>query len=240
SPPLDVSKDQFEDFFDSDNEFSSTDDDSSSIDNIDHVEVSSPDSELVSSEVMEIVIPEETNTFDNYTCDVPAREEFTTFSNILLDADYEFNSSDDRSFSDEKFVGELTLLKSIPSGIDETDCDLEEDIRLIEKLLYDNSLPHPLKEFVFENSDAETESFSPSPIPVKDRILDVKMMGDISDQKVPMHKLMITLASHQEKSPDLLSHRGLKTFQPSAKCPMMIHGKNNPILDVLLFYFYPP
>nr|GFB08862.1 hypothetical protein [Tanacetum cinerariifolium] len=24
------------------------------------------------------------------------------------------------------------------------------------------------------------------------------------------------------------------------ECPMIIHGHNNPILDVLLFYFYPP
>nr|GFA79115.1 hypothetical protein [Tanacetum cinerariifolium] len=38
--------------------FSSTDDDSFSLDNIDYVEASPPDSELVSSEVMEIVIPE--------------------------------------------------------------------------------------------------------------------------------------------------------------------------------------
>nr|GFD52772.1 hypothetical protein [Tanacetum cinerariifolium] len=35
----------------------------------------------------------------------------------------------------DEFAGELTLLKSIPPGIDETDCDFEEDIRLIEKLL---------------------------------------------------------------------------------------------------------
>nr|GEZ54381.1 hypothetical protein [Tanacetum cinerariifolium] len=48
---------QFEDFFDSNDEFSSTDDDSFSIDNIDYVEASPPDSELVSSEVMGIVIP---------------------------------------------------------------------------------------------------------------------------------------------------------------------------------------
>nr|GEX21384.1 hypothetical protein [Tanacetum cinerariifolium] len=38
--------------------FSSIDDDSFSIDNIDYTEASPPDSELVSSEVMEIVIPE--------------------------------------------------------------------------------------------------------------------------------------------------------------------------------------
>nr|GFC57646.1 hypothetical protein [Tanacetum cinerariifolium] len=58
SPPLDVSKDQFEDFSESNDEFYSTDDDSFSFDKIDYVEASPPDSELVSSEVMEIVIPE--------------------------------------------------------------------------------------------------------------------------------------------------------------------------------------
>nr|GEV71438.1 hypothetical protein [Tanacetum cinerariifolium] len=41
----------------------------------------------------------------------------------------------------EEFPIELILLKSIPSGINETDCDPEEEIRLIEKLLYDNSSP---------------------------------------------------------------------------------------------------
>nr|GEU86351.1 putative reverse transcriptase domain-containing protein [Tanacetum cinerariifolium] len=49
---------QFEDFFDYNDEFTSTDDDSFSIDNIEYVEASPPDSEFVSSEVMEIVIPE--------------------------------------------------------------------------------------------------------------------------------------------------------------------------------------
>nr|GEY02468.1 hypothetical protein [Tanacetum cinerariifolium] len=56
--PLDVSKDQIEDFSDSKEEVSSIDDDSFSLDNINYVEASPPDSEFVSSEVMEIVIPE--------------------------------------------------------------------------------------------------------------------------------------------------------------------------------------
>nr|GFD49511.1 hypothetical protein [Tanacetum cinerariifolium] len=56
SPPLDVSTDQSEDFSESNEEFSSIDDDSFSLDNIDYVEASPLDSELVSSEVMEIVI----------------------------------------------------------------------------------------------------------------------------------------------------------------------------------------
>nr|GEZ47950.1 hypothetical protein [Tanacetum cinerariifolium] len=63
---------------------------------------------------------------------------------------------------------------------------------------------------------------------------------NISEQKVPIPGLMITRVSNQEKSPDLLSHQGPEIFQPSAKCPMMIHGKNIPILDVPLFHFYPP
>nr|GEU61124.1 hypothetical protein [Tanacetum cinerariifolium] len=58
SPPLDVSKDQIEDFSESNEEFSSIDDDSFSIDNIDYVEASPSNSELVSSDEMEIVIPE--------------------------------------------------------------------------------------------------------------------------------------------------------------------------------------
>nr|GEW86132.1 hypothetical protein [Tanacetum cinerariifolium] len=58
SLPLDVSKDQIEDFSKSNEEFSSIDDDSFSIDDIDYVEASPSDSELVSSEVIEIVTPE--------------------------------------------------------------------------------------------------------------------------------------------------------------------------------------
>nr|GEY39869.1 hypothetical protein [Tanacetum cinerariifolium] len=256
---------------------------------------------------------EETNNFDN------SLPEFTTFSNVLCDAECESDSSDDQSCSDEdvlekivskplseeeiipmeflrthdssllisskidylldEFAGELTIVKLIPPGIDETDCNFEEDIRLIEKLLYDNSSSRLPEEFVSVNSNDAIESFSPSPILVKDSdslmeeidlfctldypmpsgiedkdydserdifipkdlpsnnslsfagkesfhfdiplfsrppakppdgdtgILNIKMMGDISDQKAFMHKLMITLASHQEKSLDLLSHR---------------------------------
>nr|GFB16551.1 hypothetical protein [Tanacetum cinerariifolium] len=50
SPPLDVSKDQFEEFSDSNDDSTSIDDDYFSIDNINYVEASPPDSELVSLE----------------------------------------------------------------------------------------------------------------------------------------------------------------------------------------------
>nr|GEW97240.1 hypothetical protein [Tanacetum cinerariifolium] len=48
SPPLDVSKDQFEEFSDSNDDSTLIDDDYFSIDNIDYVEASPPNSELVS------------------------------------------------------------------------------------------------------------------------------------------------------------------------------------------------
>ncbi|GKD48552.1 hypothetical protein Tco_1277528 [Tanacetum coccineum] len=50
SPPLDISKDQFEGFSDSNDDSTSIDDDYFSIDDIDYVEASPPDSELVSLE----------------------------------------------------------------------------------------------------------------------------------------------------------------------------------------------
>nr|GFB94731.1 hypothetical protein [Tanacetum cinerariifolium] len=68
----------------------------------------------------------------------------------------------------DEFAGELTLLKSIPPGIDKADCDFEEDIRLIKKLLYDNSSPRLPEEFVSANFDAAIKSFSPSLILIKD------------------------------------------------------------------------
>nr|GEW07309.1 hypothetical protein [Tanacetum cinerariifolium] len=184
----------------------------------------------------------------------------------------------------DEFASELTLLKSIPSGIDGTDCDFEEDIRLIEKLFDslmeeidlfctpDYPMPSGIedkdydserdilipKDFPSNNtlSFAEKESFHfdiplfsrpPANPPHGDTgILNIKMMGDIYDQKAFMHQLMITLASHQETSPDLLSHRcgTVKKFNTLRShlitCPMLFHGQNNPPLDVLLFHFYPP
>nr|GEY87515.1 hypothetical protein [Tanacetum cinerariifolium] len=58
SPPLEISKDQFEDFSESTEDSTSIDDNSFSIDDIEYVKASPPDSELISLKVIEIVIPE--------------------------------------------------------------------------------------------------------------------------------------------------------------------------------------
>nr|GEX60869.1 putative reverse transcriptase domain-containing protein [Tanacetum cinerariifolium] len=180
--------------------------------------------EFIKSSVENLVPnPSESEDVSDSECDVPACDDFITFSNLLFDADDDFSSSDDESFFDEdisreiysnplfdeeiisikidphrfnaefdliesllnhdssiisssskidslldEFVDELILLKTYPLDIDKTDYDPEEEIRLIEKLLYDNSSPRPPKEFISKNSDAAIESFSPSPIPVED------------------------------------------------------------------------
>nr|GEW90817.1 Gag-Pol polyprotein [Tanacetum cinerariifolium] len=50
---------------------------------------------------VENLVPNPSESEGKSECDTPAREEFTTFSNILFNADYEFDSSDDQSCSDE-------------------------------------------------------------------------------------------------------------------------------------------
>ncbi|GJY96453.1 hypothetical protein Tco_0513363, partial [Tanacetum coccineum] len=68
----------------------------------------------------------------------------------------------------EEFSGKLAHINLISPEIDEVDFDPEEEIRLVEKLLYDNSSPRPPKKLNSKNSDAIIESFSPSHIPVED------------------------------------------------------------------------
>ncbi|GKF29649.1 hypothetical protein Tco_0095991, partial [Tanacetum coccineum] len=50
----------------------------------------------------------------------------------------------------------------------EADFDLEEEIRLVKNLSYDNSSPRPPEEHNYENVDTIIESPSLSPIPVED------------------------------------------------------------------------
>nr|GEX31499.1 hypothetical protein [Tanacetum cinerariifolium] len=244
--------------------------------------------EFIKSSV-ENLVPNPSESEGEHECDVPACDDFTTLSNILFDADDDISSSDDQFFgysSSSKidslfeFTGELALLKLIPPGINETDCDHEEETRLIKRLLYDNSSPRPPKEFISKTSNTAIESFSPSPIPVKDSdslmkeinlsfTLDGPMPPDIEEDDYDserdilileeflsndsFHFLkmnhfiliflypLVLLQNHQmEKSPNFLSHLGHQASQPSTECPMMIYGRNTPILDVLILHFYPP
>nr|GFD06113.1 hypothetical protein [Tanacetum cinerariifolium] len=132
-----------------------------------------------------------------------------------------------------------TLDYPMSPGIMDKDYDSKRDILIPKDLPSNNTLSFAKK----ESFHFDIPSFSRPPAKPPDGntgILNIKMMGDVSDQKFLIPKLTITLVSNQEKSPYLLSHRGFENFQPSAECPMKIHGKNIPILDVPRFHFYPP
>nr|GEZ71175.1 hypothetical protein [Tanacetum cinerariifolium] len=120
----------------------------------------------------------------------------------------------------------------MPPGIEDDDYDSGRDILILEELLDNYSLSLPANEsYHFD---------IPSPYrPGNTGTLNIKMLGDVSDHKVPIPNLTITRVSNQEKSPDLLSHLGFEAFQPSAECLMIINRKNTPVLDVPLFHFYP-
>nr|GFB97897.1 hypothetical protein [Tanacetum cinerariifolium] len=111
------SEDQIENFSESNEEFSSTDDDSFSFDNINYVEASPLDSELVSSEVMEIVILEVGGIEASNDNPIPFYDPIIsgTPPNLTPSGESDFFLEID-SFLDE-FASELTLLKSIPPEI---------------------------------------------------------------------------------------------------------------------------
>nr|GEX80354.1 hypothetical protein [Tanacetum cinerariifolium] len=58
-----------------------------------------------------------------------------------------------------EFAGELIFLESISPRIDEANCDPEEDIHLVERLLYDNSSPLVQYSWKFEDSCKRILSF---------------------------------------------------------------------------------
>nr|GEX89868.1 hypothetical protein [Tanacetum cinerariifolium] len=106
----------------------------------------------------------------------------------LLNQDSSIISSSKIDSLFDEFARELIFLKSIPPVIYEVDYDPEEEIRLIEKLLYDNSCPCPPEEFNSENSDALIEPFSLSHILVEDSdsLMEEIDLSLTSDDSMPL------------------------------------------------------
>nr|GFB63067.1 hypothetical protein [Tanacetum cinerariifolium] len=164
----------------------------------------------------------------------------------------------------EEFANEPALINLIPPEIAETKFDPKVNIRLIKKLLYDNSSPRPLEELNSKN-DFEKENSGD---------LTTKVVDDISDNSTrelyvhvpndlitlptiyPVFDTLLPLSSEnkdkvfnpriliskEEKSIPLLSYRGLKVFQliNNSESSMMIYRGDMPILDISYLYFYPP
>nr|GEW24505.1 hypothetical protein [Tanacetum cinerariifolium] len=172
SPPLDVLKDQIEGFSDSNDDSTSINDDSFSIDNIEYVEASPPDSELVSLEMMEIVIPEvggidddilliikddilQTNTFDN------SLPESKTFCFDLEEISNGSTTTHSDSSLYDSFIFDLSINQFPPA--DRSDFyEFTDELAHIISLPDFDSVPYISKpNFV----DESTKIFNPPPQP---------------------------------------------------------------------------
>nr|GEW14246.1 hypothetical protein [Tanacetum cinerariifolium] len=170
----------------------------------------------------------------------PLEEIVSDISNADIES---FSPSPIPNLDSDSLMEEIDLFLNpddlMTPGIEEDDDDSKRDIPILEELLDNYSLSLPTNESY--HFDIPSPYRPPAKPPDGNTgILNIKMMGDVSDQKVPIPNLTITRILNQEESPDLLSHLGFEAFQPSVECPMIINGKNIPLLDVPLFHFYPP
>nr|GEV17533.1 hypothetical protein [Tanacetum cinerariifolium] len=281
SPPLDVSKDQVEDLSESNKEFSLTDDDSFSIDDIDYIEASPLDSELVNSEVMEIVIPEVGGIDDDILLMINHDDLHEKLLNVnLLISKIEALNANPTPSSDCKTKSSSTSLNSLLEETNTFDNSLLEfetfcfDVEEISKYdCFRFTVEPNSRDFtkdVVENISPTKEPQVLTVLPTHPT-LQLNMKFQPSSESlfayvvwiflpflvysvVPHYLLSLRnkdiifdpgICKSTFTKPDI-SHRyatvkKLNTHRSHLnECPMLIHGQNNPLLDVLLFHFYPP
>ncbi|GJY29923.1 hypothetical protein Tco_0405690 [Tanacetum coccineum] len=252
SPPLDISKDQFEGFSDSNDDSTSIDDDSFSIDDINYVEASPPDSELVSLEI-EALKDNPTLSSDFVTNSGSP----TSYLDLSL-PDYEAFFCDSELDSGNFTMGVVEDIFDNPTR--EPRVHVPNDLSTHPTLHLDSdftlssdspgsdlvvSFPSGTRNKIFDSGifievqyekflsrDEFSISFIRDPLsPVIDTLLPFLSKNE---DKVVNSGI---LAADEEKSPHPSSHRGLRALNES---PMMISGEDIPILDVPFLHFYPP
>nr|GEV49459.1 putative reverse transcriptase domain-containing protein [Tanacetum cinerariifolium] len=192
SLPLDVSKDQIEDISESNEEFSLIDDDSFSMDDIDYVEASPPDSELVNSEVMEIIIPEVGGIDDDILLTIKddiLREKLLNV-NLLITKTEALNVNPTPSF-DFKTKSSSTFLNSYLEETNTFDNSLPEFENFcfdVEEISSGSTTTHPdisLLEYEVFHDDHVKEISSGSPTTHSDSSLYASFMFDLSINPYP-------------------------------------------------------
>nr|GEY86588.1 hypothetical protein [Tanacetum cinerariifolium] len=128
---------------------------------------------------VENLVPNPSESEGENGCDVLAC--FTTFSNVLFDDDYDSDSSDNQSLFDEDFLKKIYSNplfdeEIIPMEIDQHSYNDESALKEVipnhdSSIIISSKIDSRFDEFaeiVFDNSNGDIGSFSPSPIPNED------------------------------------------------------------------------
>nr|GEZ86334.1 hypothetical protein [Tanacetum cinerariifolium] len=178
---------QFEDFSESNDEVSSIDDDSFFIDNINYVKASLLDSELVSSEVMEILIPKVGGIDDNILLTIKddiLREKLLNVN--LLIAKIEALNANPTPSSDSKTKSSSTSLNSLLEETNTFDNSLPEFETFcfdVEEISSGSTTTHPdlsLPEYEVFHDDHVKEISSGTPTTHSDSTLYASFIFDLS------------------------------------------------------------
>ncbi|GJZ77983.1 hypothetical protein Tco_0642655 [Tanacetum coccineum] len=278
--PLEASKDHYEILIDSNDDYSLSDDDSLYSEDIDYVEASPPDSELVSLEEVEDFDPEngeiDTDILltikDDILCEkllninlfiakiealkynpTPFLPETDTFYNSLPETETFCFNLEEKSSANPTSYTELSL-----PNYEAFFCDSEPDLGDFTMDVLEDIFDNPTLSF---NSGTRNKIFDPGIFigvqSMRFLSLDEFSISFIRDLPFPVIDTFLPflpqnedkvinlgiIASNEETSPHLLSHR---SFNPSkiisdfSESPMMIYGGDIPILDVPFLHFYPP
>ncbi|GKB74719.1 hypothetical protein Tco_0936131 [Tanacetum coccineum] len=227
--------------FDSNVDYTSSDDESSSKEDV-SVEnfkiYSNPllefDEEIFSSEINPLYnkVLEDLDSIPTGNENDHFNAEFDLIESLLNK--YTVITSPKIDFLLEEFTGELSLINPIPPGIAETNFDPKEAIHLIKNgsstIHIDISLPE------YESFDNESDSAS-------------EIFNDDLAHIISPSEYEYVYADDESDSGDStrklqMSYRGFKALKIShnffKKSPMMIYGGDMPILDVPYLHFYPP
>ncbi|GJS46094.1 hypothetical protein Tco_0596215 [Tanacetum coccineum] len=260
---------QFEDFSESNDDFTSIDEDSFSIDDIDYVEASPPDSELVSLEVVEIVIPK-VGGID---------------TDILLTIKDDILREKLSDFYHEEFVGELAHIISPPEydhfyfkikpELGNFTMDVVEDIfdnptrkpRVHVPNVFTTHPPFHLIRFPSIFTDSRIRLVVSFPSGTRNKIFDpgifIRVQSkiflsrdafSISFIRDPLFPVIDTLLPFSSENEDKVVNTGIlaageeqsphlsshRGLKALNESPMMIHGENTPNLGVRHLHFYPP
>nr|GEV05619.1 hypothetical protein [Tanacetum cinerariifolium] len=188
----DNSLNQIEDFSESNEAFSSIDDDSFSIDNIDYVEASPPDPELVSSDVMEIVILEVGGIDDDILLTIKDDILHEKLLNVnLLIAKIEALNANPTPSSDCKTKSPSTSLNSLLEETNTFDISLPEfetfclDVKEISSCSTTTPPDISLPEYEVFYDDHVKEISSGSPTTHSDSSLYASFIFDLSINSFP-------------------------------------------------------